>query len=262
MRSKKHEERTKETKQTKWTKPQIDKMNQQTINLDRYGVRQIASIFLWVPALGILFFSSAGRTDWIGAWVYLGIHLFGFLFVLSVGMIWRRSQLIELLNQRGRGRRKDTKGFDKVITALMMPIVPALPVIAGLDIRYEWAVLPEALIGVGVLVFLSGFFLIEWALFTNAHFETTVRIQTDRNHKVVTDGPYRLVRHPGYVGASIMYLAAPVILGAAWAFVPAGLMIFLFIIRAGLEDHTLKKELTGYEEYSRRTRYRLIPGVW
>lgn len=239
-----------------------DKMDHQTIKIDRYGVRQIVSIFLWVPTLGILMFASAGRTDWTGAWVYLGITLFGFLFVITAGMIWQRPRLIELLNQRGRGRRKDTKGFDKVITTLMMPISLALPIVAGLDIRYEWAALPEKLIGVGALIFLPGFFLIEWALFTNPHFETTVRIQADRNHRVVTNGPYRLVRHPGYVGALVMYLAAPLILGTAWAFVPAGLITLLFIIRTALEDRTLKNELTGYEEYSRRTRCRLVPGIW
>ena len=144
----------------------------------------------------------------------------------------------------------------------MMPIGLSLPIIAGLDVRYEWAVLPEALIGVGVLIFLPGFFLIEWALFTNSHFETTVRIQADRNHRVVTGGPYRLVRHPGYVGASVMYLAAPLILGTSWAFAPAGLMIILFIIRTALEDRTLREELEGYQEYAGRTMYRLVPGVW
>ena len=96
----------------------------------------------------------------------------------------------------------------------------------------------------------------------NRFFSGTVRIQTERGHRVVTGGPYRFVRHPGYLGGVISYLAMPLILGSAWAYIPAAVGMAVTAIRAALEDRTLKKELPGYLEYTQATRYRLIPGIW
>jgi protein-S-isoprenylcysteine O-methyltransferase Ste14 len=89
-----------------------------------------------------------------------------------------------------------------------------------------------------------------------------VRIQQDREHTVQTGGPYRFVRHPGYAGGAIGYLATPLALGSLWAFIPAGLLIVVIVVRTALEDKTLRDELVGYAEYAQRTRYRLLPGVW
>jgi protein-S-isoprenylcysteine O-methyltransferase Ste14 len=96
----------------------------------------------------------------------------------------------------------------------------------------------------------------------NAYFSMVVRIQEDRGHAVVTDGPYRFVRHPGYLGSILFALATPLVLGSLWAFVPCGLGAVLFIVRTALEDKTLQKELPGYREYAERVRYRLLPGIW
>ena len=87
-------------------------------------------------------------------------------------------------------------------------------------------------------------------------------IQTDRGHRVVTTGPYRIVRHPGYVAAILGALAGPLMFGSVWSFIPAGLIIILFIWRTALEDRTLQKELDGYMQYTQKTRYRLMPLLW
>jgi protein-S-isoprenylcysteine O-methyltransferase Ste14 len=89
-----------------------------------------------------------------------------------------------------------------------------------------------------------------------------VSIQKDRGHTVVTDGPYRYVRHPGYAGSILFTIATPLVLGSLWAFIPCGLAAALFVVRTALEDRTLQEELDGYKEYAQQTRYRLLPGIW
>ena len=96
----------------------------------------------------------------------------------------------------------------------------------------------------------------------NAFFETTVRIQRDRGQTVATGGPYRYVRHPGYVGASLFTVMTAVLLGSYWAILPGLLSVIAFVVRTAKEDRTLREELEGYEAYTKATRYRLVPGVW
>jgi protein-S-isoprenylcysteine O-methyltransferase Ste14 len=89
-----------------------------------------------------------------------------------------------------------------------------------------------------------------------------VRIQEDRGHAVASGGPYRYVRHPGYVGMMAMLLVAPLVLGSLWALIPAGLAVSIFVVRTALEDRMLQEELEGYQDYVQRVSYRLLPGVW
>ena len=96
----------------------------------------------------------------------------------------------------------------------------------------------------------------------NRFFSGTVRIQEEREHRVVTRGPYHYVRHPGYAGAILFDLGTPPALGALWAFIPALLTVIFVFVRTALEDRTLNEELAGYQEYTQQVRYRLLPGVW
>jgi protein-S-isoprenylcysteine O-methyltransferase Ste14 len=107
-----------------------------------------------------------------------------------------------------------------------------------------------------------GYVLSSWALLENRFFSGVVRIQKDRGHQVVSTGPYGFVRHPGYAGALLAYLVTPVLLDSTWAFIPAVLMAGVVILRTALEDRTLQEELPGYKDYARKTRYRLLPGIW
>jgi protein-S-isoprenylcysteine O-methyltransferase Ste14 len=99
-------------------------------------------------------------------------------------------------------------------------------------------------------------------MLTNHYFSTFVRIQADRGHQVVSGGPYAFVRHPGYVGIIATTLAVPLVLGSAWAFLPALVSALLLGVRTALEDRTLQKELPGYDEYAARVRFRLLPLIW
>ncbi len=114
----------------------------------------------------------------------------------------------------------------------------------------------------GVALFVPGWALVIWSMAVNPFFEKTVRIQTKRGHRVVDAGPYAYVRHPGYVGFAAWMLSTPLMLGSAWAFVPALLAVIGFAIRTALEDRTLQAELPGYADYAARVRFRLVPGVW
>jgi protein-S-isoprenylcysteine O-methyltransferase Ste14 len=142
-------------------------------------------------------------------------------------------------------------------------IILAVYVAAGLDVRYEWSTGFSISAQVaGAIITILGYTLVVWATASNAYFSLIVRIQQERGHTVVTTGPYRFVRHPGYVGSILAYVGTPMLLGSWWAL---GLGLFtalLMIVRTGLEDRTLQAELPGYTHYAQRTRYRLLPGVW
>lgn len=109
---------------------------------------------------------------------------------------------------------------------------------------------------------LAGYSLGTYALIENRFFSGMVRIQTERGHQVVSSGPYRWIRHPGYVGALLTYWFTPLFLDSLWAFIPVAFITIVLIIRTHWEDRTLQNELAGYREYALRVRYRLIPGVW
>jgi protein-S-isoprenylcysteine O-methyltransferase Ste14 len=99
-------------------------------------------------------------------------------------------------------------------------------------------------------------------MIANTYFSTSVRIQYDRGHTVSSGGPYRYIRHPGYLGIIIYLLSTPIILGSILALIPAIVTAILFIIRTSFEDNTLKNKLEGYKEYAEKVKYRLISGVW
>ena len=101
-----------------------------------------------------------------------------------------------------------------------------------------------------------------WAMFANRFFSSHVRIQTERGHTVISEGPYRVVRHPGYAGGLISWLAAPVFFSSYWVIIPMVLVLIASVIRTALEDQTLLVELPGYKDYARKVKYRLIPGIW
>ncbi len=214
-----------------------------------------------VAVLLLVLFASAGTFDWPMAWVYVVITV-----IMTVGsrlLLLRRSP--DLVAERaGYAEKKDAKAWDRVLMPLIAIYGPTLIlVIAGLDRRFGWP--PELpmwieIAGVVLLVLATAFST--WALLVNRFFSGVVRIQHDRGHTVVTEGPYRWVRHPGYVGGVVGDLAIPLMLGSLWALVPGLLTASLVVLRTALEDRTLQAELPGYAEYCQRTRYRLLPGVW
>ena len=159
--------------------------------------------------------------------------------------------------------QKGSKTWDKVIVSLGEAGWMLTGIVAGLDTRFSWS--PRLGVGftvAGLVLIVLGYVVFLSAIASNQFFSSFVRIQTDRDHTVETGGPYRYVRHPGYVGALLVYISSPLALGSLWTFIPAALMLVLFIFRTALEDRTLQAELEGYADYAWRVRYRLLPGVW
>jgi protein-S-isoprenylcysteine O-methyltransferase Ste14 len=210
-------------------------------------------------AFGLIAFLAAGRVNWVEGWAYLGLNALTQL--LGTAILIRRQP--EMLRERLQVRQ-GTKSWDRFLApavALLGPL--AILVTAGLDARLEWST------GIGITLWVTSDVLafgcqmfVLWAMASNPFFATTVRIQSERDHEVVRRGPYRLVRHPGYLGATLFGLVCPVALGSWWAFVPSLLTNILILVRTRMEDRTLQSELPGYREYAMVVRFRLIPGIW
>ncbi|MBN1220045.1 MAG: isoprenylcysteine carboxylmethyltransferase family protein [Anaerolineae bacterium] len=224
-------------------------------------VRMIIRAIVYMTLLLAILFITAGRWDWTMAWIYVGLMLITSV-VSRVMMLRKYPDLIE--ERAGALEKEDTKAWDKVLVRLTAFLGPlATLIMAGLDMRFGWSPqisLEPQLIALAILVL--GYLVAYWATMSNRFFSATVRIQTERGHTVVTDGPYQYVRHPGYAGGVIAHLATPLMLGSLWAFIPAVLTVLLMIIRAALEDKTLQEELDGYKEYTQQVRYRLLPLIW
>lgn len=130
------------------------------------------------------------------------------------------------------------------------------------DARFHWLPVPWWVGVLGYALLITGMAGSVRAQSVNKFFEPSVRIQTDRDHMVIDNGPYAIVRHPGYLFMCLLFVGMPLALGSLWALIPAVLACLLLIVRTVLEHKTLRNEFAGYEEYTQRVRYRLIPGVW
>jgi len=220
-------------------------------------VLQVLLVIVVVPLLPLLI---SWRWNWWEAWAYAIICILG--FVISRRLAARRHP--DLLIERARMlRHEDAKPWDRVLAPLAGLGGALIVIVVGLDARFGWSSAfghPARLTALAVI--LAGFVLGSLALIENRYFSGMVRIQTERDHRVVSTGPYRWVRHPGYAGALLTYLATPVFLNSGWAFLPAALVSAALIIRTWLEDRTLQEELEGYRDYARQVRYRLVPGIW
>jgi protein-S-isoprenylcysteine O-methyltransferase Ste14 len=207
--------------------------------------------------IGVLLFVVAGTLDWWQGWLLLFVSLA--VTLVFVPYLWHVNP--DLLVARSRFRF--VKRWDKILVCFMIPSLVAVVVVAALDSgRFHWLPVPWWVCAVGYVLFLLAFGLGIWVGAVNKFAEGPVRIQTERGHKVIDTGPYASVRHPGYVAAMPLFAGIALCLGSVWALIPVGLFSLLLILRTQWEDQTLQAELPGYQEYTQRVRYRLVPGVW
>lgn len=205
-----------------------------------------------------LVFLPVGKIGWGSGWIFVAV-LVG-AFGLSALLIARLSPMIF----RSRSRfQPGTKKWDLILVAGMLPVMVVEIPIATIDAgRMGWSVVPLGVVIVGYGVLVTSIAVMTWAQVVNPFFEPGVRIQKERAQRAITSGPYKFVRHPGYAAAIAMFIAIPLALGSWWALLPAALAIALLVVRTRLEDSLLQAELSGYADYARRTRYRLVPGIW
>ena len=221
-------------------------------------VKRIVQVSLHLCLMALILFVSSGKLGWGQGWAYAGAAA-GVLAVTSLVLVRVNPDLVVERTRVGEG----TKGWDKVLTATYGLLGLVILVVAGLDERYGWSAgIPTAVQTGALVIFVLADLLASWALWTNAYFATTVRIQEERGHRVTTGGPYRFVRHPAYIGWLLCSLVTPLALDSLWALIPAVLNAGVIIARTALEDRMLLAELDGYQAFARKTRYRLLPGVW
>ncbi len=222
---------------------------------------RVATVVIFLALQAVVLFLAAGQFNWTWAWVYLGICV---VILLINGTIVLRTSPEAIETIAERGRPQETRDWDKVVSGLYaLALYLFLPLVAGLDVRFGWtSEFSVAWHVAGAVVLVGGLALATWAMITNAFFSTAVRIQSERGHTVCRSGPYRFVRHPGYVGFILQALGTPVLLGSWWALIPGIAAAVLMIIRTSWEDRTLQAELPGYRDFVQEVRYRLVPGIW
>jgi len=211
-------------------------------------------LIVGIPAALLILFLPAGTFAYWEAWLYLAI----LLIPISIVMFYLLKKSPELLARRMKLKEKEAEQ-ELIIKLSFIPSLLAF-ILPGIDKRFGWSNVPVPIIVAAEIFVLSGYILFFLVLKEN-QFASRV-IEVEKGQKVIQSGPYRLVRHPMYMGALLMYVASPLALGSYWAIIPAISIIPIFIARIISEERVLTKELEGYSDYKLKTRYRLIPGIW
>jgi len=204
--------------------------------------------------LCLLFFVPAGTLNYWEAWVYLAVLFVPMTFML-VYLLRNDPQLLER-----RMRMREKEHAQRLVIRLSFLWFPLAFVLPGLDRRWEWSQAPTWLVLAADLLVFLGYGVFMLVLRENSYASRTV--QVEQGQKVISSGPYAVVRHPMYSGAILMYLASPLALGSYWAVLPALLIVPILVARALNEEKVLLRDLPGYKDYTQKTVYRLAPGIW
>ena len=204
--------------------------------------------------MGLMLFLPAGLLDYWQAWIYCGVLFIPVSFVIFYFL----KKDPELLERRMRMREKEEKQKTIIKTAYIFFFIGFI--IPGLDHRYHWSNVPVLLVIVANAIVLSGYILVFFVLRENSYASRIIEVE--KGQKVITTGPYAIVRHPMYLGVLLMYLSTPLALGSYWALIFFLPLLPLIVVRLLNEEEVLLRELPGYKEYCQKTRYRLIPFIW
>jgi protein-S-isoprenylcysteine O-methyltransferase Ste14 len=225
-----------------------------------FTLRTLLSMVLVVFGVPLLPMIISAQWRWWEAWIYALLNIIGFL----ASRVWAGRRHPDILEERARSMQlAGAKAWDRILAPGLVIGNIFLLIVAGLDRLFEWSPsfsLPVKIFAILVLVL--GYALGAWAMAENRFFAGVVLIQKERGHQVVSTGPYRFLRHPGYAGLLWTYPVIPLLLDSRWAFLPALLLIGMVVVRTLLEDEALQQELPGYQEYAANTPYRLLPGIW
>ncbi len=211
-----------------------------------------AAVFL--ALLGAILFGCAGRWDLPMFWAYLGV----WAIAIVVATLVVDPTLIQERMRPGPG------GKDYATAIVLTPLFLGQCAVAALDVgRYHWSDnVPPAVQVIALLAMAAGMAVVVWAEAVNRFFSPVIRIQTELGHHVITTGPYRYLRHPGYAACPFLFIGGGLVLGS-WLAALIGLFMVLPILRrTAQEDRILREQLEGYAAYAQKVRYRLFPGVW
>ena len=230
------------------------KSNNQELNRSSLLKLALSRVTMFLALYILLLFVPAWTWRYWQAWVYLVVLIVPMLLVIKY-LLKNDPRLMER-RMRMREKRKEQKWIIVLSWIAFLPIF----LLPGFDIRYGWSNLPWWVCLGADIFMLTGYFLFSKVLKTNTF--TSRIIEVEKGQKVISSGPYAVVRHPMYVAVLIIYLFSPLALGSFWALVPFPIMILTLIIRILDEEKALTAELEGYKEYTKKTKYRLVPGLW
>ena len=216
--------------------------------------RALVRYLLAIVILGLMFFLPAGTIRYWEAWVYFGI-LFIPTFFISIYLFKNNP---ELLQRRMRTRERERR--QRLIARLWLLAFILAFIIPGLDHRFNWSSVPLAVVISADVIILAGYLIVFLVFRENTYASRIVEVEKDQ--KVISTGPYAIIRHPMYLGGLLMYLFSPIALGSFWAIIAFMPLAVLFILRIFNEEQVLVKELPGYKDYMQKVKYRLIPFVW
>lgn len=217
-------------------------------------VQAVVKYLVGIILFSVLLFIPAGTLYYWNAWLLIGVL---FIPMLIVGIILAIKNP-ELLRKRLNAKEQESEQKSVMLLSALM-FVSGL-VVAGLDYRYQWLVLPRWLILAATILFLCGYLLYTEVLRENAYLSRTIEVQ--ENQKVVDTGLYGIVRHPMYTAAIMLFLSMPLVLGSFFSFIIFLMYPAIIVKRIANEEEVLEKSLEGYSEYKRRIKYRLIPFIW
>ena len=221
------------------------------------GAKAWLSLALLAAVMGLLLFVPAGTAHYWQGWVYLALFV-GASALTTLYLLKRDRALLERRMRGGpTAEKRPMQRFIMICTSIGFV---ALLVVPGLDRRFGWSEVPLALVIVGDALVAIGFSLIFIVYRENTF--TSATIEVAENQRVVSTGPYAIVRHPMYASASLYLLGTPLALGSYWGVVPIAAMLPFLIWRLFDEEAFLVKNLPGYAEYRTRVRHRLIPFIW
>ncbi len=215
----------------------------------------VAYLAAW-PALQLWL---SGDWFWVEGWIFECWFLV--LCATCIGWLFRRDPalLAERYRQPGSGGQSGTDKF--IVYGLFLGFIGWI-VLPSLGRRLGWPRLPLGVEAVGGILLLAAAFFFFRSFTDNTFLSPLVRIQHERRHHVVSTGVYGLVRHPMYLGASMMFLGGPLLLGSSWGLLLGAGLVLLLMVRIAGEEKVLTRDLDGYEAYRGKVRYRLVPGVW
>ncbi len=223
------------------------------------ALKALASLVIIFGYIALILFLAAGTLAWPAAWIYLillnGWVLLGILLLLKYNP--------GLLRERLNIYPTDQKAWDKVLILPFHLFFLVWTVLMALDaVRFHWSRMPLALQVVGAVAMVVSFLLVSLVFRENSYLSPVVRIQEERGHTTISTGPYQYVRHPMYAGGILLFLSIPLLLGSWYGLLLILLFTPVFLVRAVLEERTLRQELPGYDAYMAQVKYRLIPYVW
>ena len=219
--------------------------------------RAFGNLLLFLVAFGLLLFLPAWSLAYMRGWIFIGL-LGALSAAVTLYLAVYDPQLLERRLKAGPGAEQERS--QKIIQLMTSAMLCVMAVVAGLDYHWHWSNVPQALVIAGVVAFILAFVLIFIVFRENTY--TSGVIEIAEGQRVISTGPYAVVRHPMYTGGIVFMLAAPLMLGSWWAVIPAVVVCGGIVVRLLDEERFLAKKLSGYADYCQRVRWRLVPGVW